>query len=170
MTMIPALNVDVAKSMVCLGDRRFPVCALVCPDYGGHPRGERLLGGDSPGGGPWFVPCESGLLIELEVDDPQGLRVSLSARSCHLEPDGVVDDVAYWMPWLFNLHGAEFVPVTTYPVMWYGATPEWTVGLIDRVSRYAYHQPPGPEVEIITAVEALALSDELWDNRPTTDS
>lgn len=130
------MNVDLKISTVELAGRRFPACVLICPIAETDPRSawDRTLGL------PWvYIPLESGILVGLE-EDTRGLECRLYSRTCEFHSSENV-----WLPHWLGLHGRRIIPGWQW---WSGCEEEWLVEHIDRISTFAYEQPPGPLVEL----------------------
>lgn len=127
------------------------------------------LGGESHEHCTVMIPCESGLLFQLDWCDATetAYQMQLLARTCELtkisEP--------LWLPHFMCINvKVPAVTVLPYPDMngspwfWEGADPEWVVEHIDRVSKMPFVEPPGPRVRLISLAECHKLNEE-WETR-----
>jgi hypothetical protein len=148
------MKLDLERSEVTLGDRRFPAVALVCPqDDVDAPRSawDRSLG--APGPLPSvFIPGENGILVEIEEFEA-GLSVSLYARTCERveTPQGEWT----WLPQDISIVGNRldvFLDrrgLIQGPHRWEGCDEWWVAEHLDRVTRMPYTEPDGPRVELV---------------------
>lgn len=133
------LRLDIDTSTVEIAGRWFPACVLVCPPDDGKANDDW----DRTLGTPWvYIPLESGALVCCQPTERSGLECSLVARSCRLS---VSPADSCWLPHQLRLDGRRLVPGWQW---WTGCEPAWLVEHIDRVSTFAYSQPPGPLVEL----------------------
>ncbi len=170
------LEVDIDTSTVEFAGRRFPAVGLVCPT---HPdenpdaktRAMRTLGG------PYgihhtktevYIPCENGLLVSVDDGRFLKLTVTLYVLECYESTD--FSRHRGWLPAWVRLAGgqlkAEDFLRSRKPVpgnwFWDDADPEWTVELIDRISRFPLENAlDGPPCEVVKLDELWALR-EGW--------
>ena len=147
------MKLDLERSEVTLGDRRFPACALICPqdDVDAlRSAWDRSLGG--PGSLPSvFIPGENGVLVEIEEFET-GLVVALYSRTCER-----VDTPAEWtwLPHALSIvhnHIGVFLDrrgLIQGPYRWEGCDEWWVVEHIDRVTSMPYTEPNGPRAELV---------------------
>jgi hypothetical protein len=159
------LDVDYDASTVTFGGRRFPAVCVICPPIEGQPDSEwdRMLGGrGSPTVGrakgvvhhQVMIPCENGILVAVEaVNDREGFSVHLYSRASQLTSSNDI----LWLPYTVSLLDGGLAASWAGVWWWRDAEPEWTVELIDRVSRMPFTQPPGPQVRLITLAETRAI-------------
>jgi hypothetical protein len=156
-------------STVVIDDRHFPAVAVICPPLEGDPDPgtdeDRMLGGH---GGPGitntvsdqvYIPCENGVFVAVEdFENQPGYVITLHSRACLQQP---WDNSRIWIPYSVSIVDGRLVATSDLLSLsraawrWEGAEPEWTVELIDRVSRMPFTQPPGPEVRLIPLAEAF---------------
>lgn len=152
---VNTLDVDLTTSTVRIAGRRLPACLLRCPPHERQPEwstpDDRILGlyrGDRA----LFVPCESGVLVEVTPDD-DSLTLVLVARTC-TEDQHPADDTVLWLPEILEPRGRNVVPGYE---LWRHCEPWWVVEFIDRVSSYAYSEPPGPACELLPLSAGAAV-------------
>jgi hypothetical protein len=170
------MEFDLKASTVKLGGRHFPAVGLLCPPVEGHeePPDQRLLGGPSIQPNPAqlgprvevYVPAENGVLIELSQYEVRrgGLTLSihLYARTCTL----IESQNPLWLPQRLSVFGGRIARETDNFLhsgwwAWDNAEPEWACEHIDRLSKMAYDQPDGPQVELINLAKAWQLMETL---------
>lgn len=160
-------DIDYERSLVRLAPRWLPVVGLICPapdELPDESRAQRLLGGVAGAPDPdesWYVPLESGILIELEARNRSpGYHVTLVARNCRLHIDGTTDP-PLWLPWSINLDGKRYRPESLdhriFGSVWREAESDWIVELADRLASYPFEAPPGPAVELVSASQVRDL-------------
>jgi len=142
---------------VQVGDRWFPVVALVCPQDEGPERSahDRSLGVKSD---PiMYVPAENGVIFALEHDTskvarPGTWRMDMLCAACErsYEPDGGW----MWLPISVSIDGNGDLAVGGVRWSWWiDADADWVVETIDRLSRKPFTIPDGPRVEFAPRVD-----------------
>jgi len=155
------VKVDVPRSEVTIGDRRFPAVALLCPPAPEQPEPakERVLGEPVRAKYPCvYVPCENGVLIQLQKED-KGVTVMLDARTCELDEWRVAGPNAgpdkLWLPQPVCILAGKVGKwldrrgLLAGPWHWDSADEWWVVEHIDRVSVMPYTEPEGPPVRLM---------------------
>lgn len=150
---------DAVIDRVLIGDRWFPVVALVCPQEEGLPERspfDRSLGVKSDP--VMYVPAENGVIFSVEHDTskaarPGTWRMDLLCAACErsYEPDGGW----MWLPisvWI-NGVGDLVAGGERASGWWIDADAEWVVETIDRLSRKPFTVPDGPRVQFAPRVD-----------------
>lgn len=140
---------------VTIAGRTFPVAMLICPpDDRPTTDADRSLGGGTPNDLSRYVLAENGLLFMVEPEPAGTLTLALHARTCirtlAFDHD---DDDDLWLPHAVTLVDGELTTLAGGVFMWMGCEPEWVVETIDRLSRKAFTQPPGPAVRLVPLPE-----------------
>jgi len=150
------MKLNLKRSEVTLGDRRFPACALICPpdDVGGTDW-DRSLGGMEVPGYPYaYVPGENGILVEIAQEpDSRSYAVHLYSRTCeHAEtPSGEWTWLPQALSIVQNRIGVHKDSRGLIQGAWHWdrADEWWVVEHIDRVTQLPYDEPPGPRVQLV---------------------
>ena len=158
----PVVMVDVPRSSVIVAGRRWPACALICPDYEGDELGDwhHLLGGPfSHCEGKQFeiyVPLENGVLAEIIVM-PTEPRYDLSLHiatttAMHFATDGS------WLPTSLSLTSTGDLVVNHRATPFHHCDPEWINETLDRASRKGVvGSGDGPACRLISLGEAEGI-------------
>jgi hypothetical protein len=172
---VSILKIDYEASTVEISGRSFPTIGLVRPT---HPkelvpssRGDHCLGGPSGHSAPAkikptfqvIIPCENEVLVFLETHyGGDVFDISLMHQRC--VPYRSQGDTIY-LPTFIFLTGNVLCPEgkstpKKHRVSWHEAEPEWTVELINRVSKMTFlkfYLPDGPDAEMIKLHELMNL-------------
>jgi hypothetical protein len=142
------IDIDVARSVVRIGGREYPASWLVCPPGPDQDDdvADRTLGGDNELLTDAYIPLESGLLVEVEVEYRNRVSCRLYARTCVLEPPFGPQDTALWLPQRLRLDGRQ---IRLGQETWDWCEDWWLIEHLDRLAGLPYEEPPGPPCELV---------------------